>query len=151
LNLDKNKIISKTKKELEKEINKIDYVGKLNNIKAQIETKNKQLDKMYLDKIDKKIDEAMYDRISIKMKNEIEKLKEEETVIQEKINNNEINKINDKIEKLIKEFLNLEHPSRSLMLRLIKNIKICNNKNIDIHFNFKELNFLLGKECSTFK
>lgn len=151
LSLDKNKIIEKTKKEIDKEINKIDYESKLNNIKNQIDNKNKQLDKMYLDKLDKKIDEAMYDRIFIKINDEIEKLKEEEKDIKERIKNNEFSKINDKIEKLIKEFLNLEYPSRSLMLRLIKNIKIYNNKNIDIHFNFNKLNFLLGEECSTFK
>lgn len=140
LNLDKSKIINKTKKELDKEINKIDYVSKSNNIKNQIDKKYKQLDNMYLDKIDNKIDEYMYNRIYIKIKSEIEELKEEEITIEEKTKNNELSNINEKIEKIIKEFLNLEKPSRSLMLRLIKNIKIYNNKNIDICFNFKELN-----------
>ena len=137
LSIDKAKIINMTKNELEKEINKIDYIGKLNNIRNQIENKNKQLDKMYLDKIDKKIDEEMYNRIFIKIKTEIAKFKKEEKEIEKRMKNNDLSKTNDKIEKLIKEFSNLECLGRTLMLRLIKNIKIYNNKNIDIQLNFK--------------
>ena len=80
LSIDKDKVINKTKKELEKEINKIDYITELNIIKNQIDNKNKQLDKMYLDKIDNKIAEDMYNRISIKIKNELDKLKEEKNI-----------------------------------------------------------------------
>ena len=144
-NLDKDKIINKIKKEIDKEINKIDYVSKLNNIKKQIKNKYKQLDDMYLDKLDNKITEEMFDRISIKINCEIEKLEKEQEELEKKIKNKELININVKCEDLINEFFDFKFPNRTLMLRLIKSVKIYNNKNIDIHFNFRKLNFLLNK------
>ena len=138
--LNKNKIINNAKKELDKKINKIDYVGKLNSSRKKVENKKEQLDNMYLDKLDNKVTEEMFDRLSIKINIEIEKLIQEQKYLEEKIWNNDLNRLNEKYDKLIKEYLELKYPNRTLMLRLIKRVKIYNNKNIDIYFNFKRLN-----------
>ena len=48
------------------------------------------------------------------------------------------------IKKEILEFKDM-YPTRDLILKLIKNIYIQEDGNIDIYFNFKELNFIYNK------
>ena len=43
---------------------------------------------------------------------------------------------------MVKEFLELKTPKRNLILGLIENIFIHEDGNIDIKFNFKELNII---------
>lgn len=45
-----------------------------------------------------------------------------------------------KIEKLAKEFLSLEKPTKQLLNELIEKITISENKEINIYFKFNELN-----------
>ena len=99
---------------------------------------------MYLDKLDDKISNEMYERIRDKLNNEINKLKNEKEDLMLIINKSVDTSEKDKeCDRLVKEFLNLEKPSRSIMLELINRIEIHKDKTIDIHFNFKKLNFLL--------
>ena len=44
---------------------------------------------------------------------------------------------------MINNFLEMQDPTREMMLKLIEKIEVHDNKQIDIYFNFKELNFLL--------
>ena len=86
------------------------------------------------------IDEKRYTEvipILNKLKNEKEDLM---LIINKSVDTSEKDK---ECDRLVKEFLNLEKPSRSIMLELINRIEIHKDKTIDIHFNFKKLNFLL--------
>ena len=59
-----------------------------------------------------------------------------------KIINNQKPQIDEtaKIEKLAKEFLSLEKPTKQLLNELIEKITISENKEINIYFKFNELN-----------
>ncbi len=105
----------------------LDSKIKLNEINSMINAKEIQLDKMYLDKLDGKISEEMYERINKELTADIDKLK------MNRINNNR----NEYI-KTIKRVLNLEDVSRTIMLFLIKKIIIHDDKTIDIYLNFKD-------------
>ena len=67
-------------------------------------------------------------------------IKEKEELI--KIINNQKPQIDEsaKIEKLAKEFLSLEKPTKQLLNELIEKITISENKKINIYFKFNELN-----------
>ena len=67
-------------------------------------------------------------------------IKEKEELI--KIINNQKPQIDEtaKIEKLAKEFLSLEEPTKQLLNELIEKITISENKEINIYFKFNELN-----------
>lgn len=95
------------------------------------------LDKMYIDKISNKISNEMYERIYLKIIEDI-KEKEKKLKTQKKYLNNIKNTIN--LKKIVKEYINMKYPTRDLILTLINYISIHENGNIDIHFNFKELN-----------
>ena len=105
----------------------LDSKVKLNEINSMINAKEIQLDKMYLDKLDGKISEEMYERINKELTTDIDELK------MNRINNNR----NEYI-KTIKRVLNLEDVSRTIMLFLIKKIIIHDDKTIDIYLNFKD-------------
>ena len=51
-----------------------------------------------------------------------------------------VNDNDDKIKKLVKEFLKLENPTPELMKVLINRIEIHQDKQVDLVFNFKILN-----------
>ena len=118
---------------------------KLGNIINDIKIKTEQLDNMYLDKMDGKIDDAMYARISEKKKLEINRLQATLMELQSATNEDENNEeMNSESKQLIKDFLN-GNIDRDLMIKLIRRIEIHKNKEYDIYFNFNKLNFLLEK------
>ena len=94
-----------------------------------------------MDKIEKKISEDMYQRIYEKMSQEIDTLKKN---ITEKKNNlkeiEEHQKIKINYKELLEEFESTKKPSREMLLRLIDKIEVHADKQLDIYFNFKELN-----------
>ncbi len=114
-------------------------------IKKQIESLElsndkliKNLDKTYMDMLKGIIDEEQYIRVSENLKNEIEDNK----VDIDNLKNEQIeeNKIDEKqIEKYIDEFLEVEKPTRELVVNLVEKIYIYQNKTIDIIFTFKNV------------
>ena len=67
-------------------------------------------------------------------------IKEKEELIQIIQNEKPIKDETAKIEKLAKEFLSLEKPTKQLLNELIEKITISENKEINIYFKFNELN-----------
>lgn len=119
-----------------------DKYTRYDEIEKEIIKKKDQNDKMYLDKLDGKINEEMFLRISAKLNDEISKLEKEKETLLKYVNKNDDEENSDEeCNKLIKEFMN--NPTRGLVLRLIKRIEIFNDKSINIYFNFTKLNFLL--------
>ncbi len=98
-------------------------------IKMEISFKENQLDKIYLDKINNKISEDMYERIKNKIIGNINLLNEQMKNIQNK------KKIENNNEKM-KALLELENPNREIIIKLIDRINIHKNKEIDIFLNF---------------
>lgn len=127
-----------SKLKIKNPIEKIKY--ELNMLKGKQENKISNLDKIYIDKIENKINEDMYNRISTKLYNEIDDIKfeisEKEKYIEE--NNGTEQEIDYK--NLLEEFISMKTPSRDMILRLVDKIEVHVDKQLDIYFNFKELN-----------
>ena len=100
---------------------------------------------MYIDKLQNKITEEMYQRIQEKLNKEISLKKDKLNEINEYLE--KTNKDEDTFNTIKKEVLEFRdiYPNRDLILKLIKNIFIHEDGNIDIYFNFKELNFIYNK------
>ena len=100
---------------------------------------------MYIDKLQNKITEEMYQRIQEKLNKEISLKKDKLNEINEYLE--KINKDEDTFNTIKKEVIEFKdrYPTRDLILKLIKNISIHEDGNIDIYFNFKELNFIYNK------
>lgn len=117
---------------------KYDYKKMLDKIEKEIEIINNNIDKMYIDKLNNKLSEEMYERIFEKLKKaETEKeieyrdlKKESEELIEDK---------DDDIEKIVREFLKLEKLTPEIMKVFINRIEIHQDKQVDLYFNFKRL------------
>ncbi len=120
------------------------YKKLLENIEKEIELIKNNIDKMYMDKLEGKITEEICDRVLNKYNEQIkEKQRQYEEIKQSK---NYLERDNSKdIEKVVKEFLNIENPTPELMKVIINKIKIHQDKQLDIYFNFKRLNEISTK------
>lgn len=120
---------------------KYDYDKLLKKIETEIRLINDNIDKMYVDKLNKKISEEMYERLFNKLINEVKKKEQEYTEID---NERKENKIDDseKIKRIVKKFLKLEEPTPEIMKVIINRIEIHQDKQVDIIFNFKKLQML---------
>ncbi|MCI8396577.1 MAG: recombinase family protein [Clostridia bacterium] len=116
-----------------------DYKKLLENIEKEIELIKNNIDKMYMDKLEGKITEEIYERVLNKYN---EKIKERQGQYEEiKKNKKELEKANSKdITKLVKELLKLENPTPELMKIIINKIKIHQDKQVDIYLNFNKIN-----------
>lgn len=119
-----------------------DLSSNLKKVEKSLETKKRNLDKMYIDKLEGNIEEEQYNRIKNKLNDEIRDLEDKKNSIIESIYDNNLSNDNEKCIALVKEFLNMEEPSREIAVRLIKRIELHQDKTIDIYFNFKKLNIL---------
>ena len=125
-------------------ISKYDYGKIFQKLEIEIKLINDNIDKMYVDKLNGKISEEMYERLFNKFKNEI-KQKEEEYI---ELKNEQENNLDDDIEnikKLVNDFLGLEKPTPEIMKVLINRIEVHQDKQVDIIFNFKKLNNAYNK------
>lgn len=125
-------------------LNNLDEDNKVNNIKEvdiltnDIRQINDNLDIIYIDKLNKKITEEQFERVKLKLENEL-------VIKQNKYNelNNNINKNiseeskNKMIVEYINKFLSMKEPSRELIINLIDKIEIFEDKNINIKVNFR--------------
>jgi len=122
-NVDENKKFN-SKKELECIINEI---KKLND----------NLDIIYIDKLNKKITEEQFERVKIKLENELnikqKKYNELNNNINDTISEETKNKI---IIEYINNFISMREPSRELIVNLIDRIDVYEDKKINIKVNF---------------
>ena len=134
--------LTKTSKITDEIIKKYSDIDTIQSIKKNIEKLEKEieiaknnLDKSYIDNLSNKINDEMYLRISDKLNSDIEIKEKKVGELREYINDRvkDENSYYD-IKELVNEFLNLEHPTRDLMLKLIKKIDIHEDGNIDIYF-----------------
>ena len=141
----KNKDIGQ---ELLNQINKVKFESPIEKIKFELSKKeeklnlkNSNLDNIYLDKIEGKISEDMYQRVFKRVSTEAKELELEIKELKEKLDNVlENSKLEIDYKNLLEEFINMSSPNREMMLRLIDKIEVHKDKQLDIYFNFKELN-----------
>ena len=126
--------------EKRKEKQKFDYEQRIKELEQKIEDSSLYMKNLYKDKVKGVVSEADYveltqefakDRDSyIKEKTELEKLLQHKDTKKEDVN---------KLEKIAKEFISLEKPTKQLLNELIEKITISENHEITIYYKFSEL------------
>ena len=123
---------------------KYDYGKILKKLRNEIKLINNNIDQMYVDKLNNKISEEMYERLLKKFKNEIgEKENKYLEIKQQKEESKQDN--TEKIKSVVQEFLELKELTPEFMKVIINRIEIHQDKHVDLYFNFKQLNNLKEK------
>ena len=123
---------------------KYDYGKVLQKLENEIKLINSNIDQMYIDKLNNKISEEMYERLLIKFGDEIkQKEKEYMEIKQQKEESKQDN--TEKIKNVVQEFLELKELTPEFMKVIINRIEIHQDKHVDLYFNFKQLNNLKEK------
>ena len=120
------------------EEDKINNKKEIEILALDIKQINDNLDIIYIDKLNKKITEEQFERVKMRLVNEL--------IIKEKRYNelNNISNINEELKsKMINEYINrflcMKEPSRELVINLIDRIEIFEDKTINIKVSFNKL------------
>ena len=136
-----DELISMAKKQKQLELKQISNEKRLETISQKISDIGLYIKNLYMDKVKGVVSENDYISLVADFTKDRDNLiKEKEELIT--IINNQKPQIDEtaKIEKLAKEFLSLEKPTKQLLNELIEKITISENKEINIYFKFNELN-----------
>lgn len=131
---------------------KVDEARKKNNIRINIQKEinilgrkvNSNLsyiDKIYEDKLKGDIDMEMFNRLTVKYKDEIDSWKNKMLELENRLSNLDKDDTfdrdkNDTLKK-IDEYLSFEKPNRNLLVNLIDKILISEDKTVEIHYKFR--------------
>ena len=141
-----DELISMAKKQKQFELKQITNEKKLETLEQKISDIGLYIKNLYMDKVKGVVSENDYVSLVADFTKDRDNLiKEKEELI--KIINNQKLQIDEtaKIEKLAKEFLSLEKPTKQLLNELIEKITISENKEINIYFKFNKLNEIKKK------
>lgn len=136
-----DELISMAKKQRQLELKQISNEKRLETLEQKIADIGLYIKNLYIDKVKGVVSENHYiSLVSDFTKDRDNLIKEKEELIT--IINNQKPQIDEtaKIEKLAKEFISLEKPTKQLLNELIEKITISENKEINIYFKFNELN-----------
>lgn len=136
-----DELISMAKKQKQLELKQISNEKRLETISQKISDIGLYIKNLYMDKVKGVVSENDYISLVADFTKDRDNLiKEKEELIT--IINNQKPQIDEtaKTEKLAKEFLSLEKPTKQLLNELIEKITISENKEINIYFKFNELN-----------
>ncbi|MDD6224330.1 MAG: recombinase family protein, partial [bacterium] len=138
--INKDKIKNDTLSRL-KENNKFNNKKELNLLCNDIKQINDNLDTIYIDKLNNKITKEQYERVKVKLENELnikqKRYNELNNDIKDNINEESNNKI---IIDYINKFLSMTEPSRELIVNLINKVEIFEDKTINIKVSFNKNN-----------
>ena len=115
---------------------KYDYGKILQKLENEIKLVNNNIDKMYLDRLNKKISEKMYERVLKKLQEEIKK-KESKYIENKKQKEETKQDETEKIKNVVLKFLELKEPTPETMKVIINKIEIHQDKQVDLYFNFR--------------
>lgn len=136
-----DELISMAKKQRSLELKQINNEKRLETLEQRISDIGLYIKNLYMDKVKGVVSESDYISLVADFTGDRDNLiKEKEELV--KIINNQKPLIDEteKIEKLAKEFIALEKPTKQLLNELIEKITISENKEINIYFKFNELN-----------
>ena len=106
-------------------------------LEKKIRTNNGYIDKVYEDKLNGNIDIEMFNRLTIKYKDEINSWKNKQKSIEKEISTLDKVDTDKEREDKINEYLALEKPTRALLVNLIDKILISEDKTIEIYYKIK--------------
>lgn len=118
-----------------------DYGKMLKQLQTEINLIKDNIDKMYVDKLNGKVSEEMYERLFNKLMKEIQQKEKDHNELKSKREDARQDDSKE-IEKIVKKFLKLEKPTPEIMKVIINKIEIHQDKQVDIVFNFKKLQML---------
>ncbi len=124
---------------IKKNRSKYDYEKMLKKLETEVKLINDNIDQMYVDKLNGKITEEMYNRLFKKLIDEA-KQKENEYIEVKEMQENSKQNAGENIKNIIKDFLELKEPTPEVMKTIINRIEMHQDKQVDIIFNFKMLN-----------
>lgn len=136
-----DELINMAKKQKQLELKQISNEKRLETLEQKISDIGLYIKNLYMDKVKGVVNENDYiSLVADFTKDKDNLIKEKEELI--KIINNQKPQINEtaKIERLAKDFLSLERPTKQLLNELIEKITISENKEINIYFKFNKLN-----------
>ena len=134
----------KVELEVKRGMTKYDYGKILQKLKNEIKLINNNIDQMYIDKLNNKISEEMYERLLRKFRNDIGE--KENKYIKIKQQKEEAKQDDtEKIKSVVQDFLSLNRPTSEIMKVIINRVEIHQDKKVDLYFNFKQLNDLKEK------
>ena len=136
-----NELVSIAKRKKLEELKQVNNEKKLETLEQKITDIGLYIKNLYMDKVKGVVSENDYiSLVSDFTKDRDNLIKEKEELIKIIQNEKPIKDETAKIEKLAKEFLSLEKPTKQLLNELIEKITISENKEINIYFKFNELN-----------
>lgn len=141
-----DELINMAKKQKQLELKQISNEKRLETLEQKISDIGLYIKNLYMDKVKGVVNENDYiSLVADFTKDKDNLIKEKEELI--KIINNQKPQINEtaKIERLAKDFLSLERPTKQLLNELIEKITISENKEINIYFKFNRLNEIKKK------
>ncbi|MCI9177374.1 MAG: recombinase family protein [Clostridia bacterium] len=103
-------------------------------LKQEIELIKNNIDQIYIEKLNHKIDEEMYQRLLKKMQQEIKQKEEQSSKLKIAQNHLKQNSYNE----ILEEILTLKHPTPEMMKAVIHKIEIHQDKQVDLIFHFKK-------------
>ena len=119
---------------------KVNNKKELEILTNDIKQINDNLDIIYIDKLNKKITEEQFERVKVKLENELnvkqKRYNELNNTINDNINEESKNKM---VNEYINKFLSMKEPSRELIINLIDRIEIFEDKTINIKVSFNDL------------
>ena len=134
----------KVELEVKRGMTKYDYVKILQKLENEIKLINNNIDQMYVDKLNNKISEEMYERLLEKFRDEIRQ-KEDEYIEIKQQKEDAKQDDTEKIKSVVQDYLSLSKPTSEIMKVIINRIEIHQDKQVDLYFNFKQLNNLKEK------
>ena len=112
------------------------YEKILKKLKNEVKLIDDNIDQMYIDKLNGKITETMYDRLYKKLIDEAKQKEREYAKVQE-MQKNSMQDNSENIKKMVREILELKEPTPEIMKTIINRIEIHQDKQVDLYFNFK--------------
>ena len=147
---DKKRLEEIAKNSKSKQDKEMDLKNKLKTYNIEIEKQNRKLELLYEDRLSEIITVESYIENANKIKSEIIDLQNRIKEINNELNGEESkNNKNERLDKLVDEFLNIESPTKEIIREFIERIEIHSDKQVDIYFNFKPLQDL-NEELNSF-
>ncbi len=136
-----DELISMAKRKKMQELKQMNNEKRLETLEQKITDIGLYIKNLYMDKVKGVVSENDYIALVADFTQDRDKLVKEKEELIAVISNQEVRQDDTlKIEKLAKEFLSLEKPTKQLLNELIEKITISENKEINIYFKFNELN-----------
>ena len=136
-----DELITMAKRKRMQELKQMNNEKRLETLEQKITDIGLYIKNLYMDKVKGVVSENDYIALVADFIQDRDKLVKEKEELIAVISNQEVRQDDTlKIEKLAKEFLSLEKPTKQLLNELIEKITISENKEINIYFKFNELN-----------